>query len=305
MQNLRPVSQSPKSIDVDRFAKKKQGGVTPMLAIVFATLLLLSIAFPVRSHAAIRAVTVVQDIGKDYGTVTQCSQALPNANSAGNLLIVFVRVYGIPTSVSVTDSLATVLRLVNSCRPAGSGHQDFVYWGVTRNGANTVNVSDVRGSGIRFEVTEFAGLQSPVFDIATCASGANTAPAGMAVATIAGELVLAMASTSNADTYLAGQGFTVLSTVSGKFSTKYQVTPGGPVAPSFTIAPSDGWAVATTTFKGMFAPPVDTTAPTVSITVPLPGANITGTQSVQIAAADNVSVPTVQLSWTALPMVRC
>jgi len=296
MRNIQPLSQQTKSIDVNRFVKKNQARVAPLETVAFAMRLLLLMAFAANSHAAIQAVTVAQNIAKDCGTVAQCSQALPNPNSAGNLLIVFVRVYGTPTSASATDSLGTLLRLVNSCRNVSLGHRDFVYWGVARNGANTVNVSDVGGGGIRFEVTEFAGLPFPAFDTATCAGGANATPMGVAVTTVAGELVLAMASTSNTDTYVAGQGFTVLSTVSGKFSTAYAVAPGGSVAPSFTIAPSDGWAVATTAFKGTPAPPVDTTAPTVSIRAPVAGTNITGTQNVEIAAADDVSVPTVQLS---------
>ena len=162
------------------------------------------------------AMSYVQSNSLDCGTVTSCSLAFASNNSAGDFIVVAVRVGALGRTVTVTDSENNTYTQRITQAQTTDGHQAYVIDALKiASGANTVTVS-ISGSAaiLRFAIHEYRTLApSAVFDQAnSSSSNAVTSTAlnsGNVTTTYPNELIFGVGTTANPNTFTAGTNYTV------------------------------------------------------------------------------------------------
>jgi len=141
------------------------------------------------------------------------------------------------------------------------GHKDYVYYAMNIGpGTNTVTVSITSTATIRIAIHEYSGIAtSAALDVTSGGQGTGTTvSSGNATTTDVRELVFGVGSSTNADTWAAGSGFTLRQTPANKLATEDQViTTTQTLAASFSISPSDNWAAIVVTFRAASAGTTD------------------------------------------------
>ena len=237
----------------------------------------------------------VQTNVNSVGTGTKATVAFNSANTAGNLIAVYV-VWDNTGAVSVSDSRNNTYAAASARTTwQGSWSAQVFYAKNIAAGANTVTATFATGItsfGLVY-VHEYSGLDktNPV-DVSAGAIGSAAAmSSGAATTTFANDLLFgAGASTSTVSA--VGTGFTSRSAAFGNRTEDRVVSAVGSYAATATQNGS-GWVMQLVAFRSATASN-DTTAPNVAITAPAGGATVSGSVTVSANASDNVAVGGVQ-----------
>ena len=205
--------------------------------------------------------TSLMQSGAVEGTgVTAVSTAFPGANTAGNLIIVFVRMSTTTQTVTVSDTAGNAYSQAVSQLQSTDGHQLHLFYAPNiKGGANTVNAS-FSGTNNHpwLAIYEYSGLSTTnPLDKTAAAQGSSSAPSSgaTAVTSAANELVfsgLGLPSSSSA-TVTAGSAYSLLrqDTKSGgsRAATEGATTNTvGAYTGSFSLGASLPWSAVVATF---------------------------------------------------------
>jgi glucose/arabinose dehydrogenase/PKD repeat protein/fibronectin type 3 domain-containing protein len=228
--------------------------------------------------------TFVQGSAKGITSGTTNSLAFNSANTAGNLIVVYV-VWSNTRSVNLSDSRGNTYAAVAPARRWGSGNawrSQVFYAKNIAGGANTVTASF--GSSItsfgQIYIHEYSGLDrtNPLDTSAAAAGAASAMNSGSATTSNANDLIFG-AGASNDTVTAAGAGFTSRLTDFGNLTEDKNVTSAGSYNATATHN-GNRWVMHMVAFKTAAAG--DTTAPTVPT-----GLTATATSS-----------SAINLSWT-------
>jgi hypothetical protein len=195
-------------------------------------------------------------------SVSSLSVAFSKGNTAGNLIVVFVRSAGNNTNASVSDSAGnTYATAVSQTQPvSGGSHASTIFYAANiRAGANTVQLSYSGGANNYpfLAIYEYAGLSttSPLDKTASAIGTSDTPSSGPTATTTApNELVFAGLGLPHDSlvTVSAGSGFTLgqqETTTARSASEDRLVSATGAYAGSFGLSASDSWSAVVATFK--------------------------------------------------------
>jgi Putative Ig domain len=221
-------------------------------------------------------IVLVQSNSAQGTGVTSLPVAFSSANTAGNLIIAFVRMSGAtiaPAPVTLTDTRNNVYVLAVAQAQTTDGSQVRIYYARTISaGANTVTAT-FSASNLHpwLAVYEYAGLNT--LDQTASAQGINAAPStGPTLTTTSGtELVFAGLGLPSglAVTPTAGAGFTIRGTNLGVGNSQGAteatvVTATGPQTGTFVLSTNANWSAVVATFSAgvVIVPPVTITTTT-------------------------------------------
>src|SRR5205807_860937 len=147
-------------------------------------------------------IAFVQSASVDAGVAVATSLAFTTNTTAGNLIVVAIRV-GPPTTttVAVKDSNGNSYTLARSQVQTTDRHQTWVYYANNiAAGPTTVTVTLSTTATLRVAIHEYSGLNTVApLDQTTSAQGNGTAPtSGSVTTTAASELLFGMGSSANA-----------------------------------------------------------------------------------------------------------
>jgi glucose/arabinose dehydrogenase/PKD repeat protein len=261
---------------------------------------------PVAAAPAAAATPVFQQANaREITSGTVNSVAFTNANTAGNLIVVYA-VWGNTGSVTLSDTAGNTYVSVQAATTWGrtsSWRAQVFYAKNVAGGANTVTgtfSSSVSGSFGGIYVHEYAGMDkvSPL-DVVKSAKGTGTAlSSGAAVTTNANDLIFGAGATAGAITS-AGAAYSVRSTVSGNWTMDRNVTTTGSYAATAT-ATSARWVMQLVAFKAQAG--TDSTPPSTVLTAPTSGSTVSGTIAVSATATDDVAVADVDFLLDGVSM---
>jgi hypothetical protein len=189
------------------------------------------------------------------------SQAFANPNTAGNLIIAFVRMSTTGQTVQVTDSLGNIYTDAVTQGQTADGHQTHIFY--ARNiagGANTVTASfsDLNNHPW-LAIYEYSGLSAsaPLDQTAHAQGSTAAASSGLTpTTTSAHELVFSGLGlpASSTQTVAAGTGFTLLQQDAPPDHSRGAdeqtiVTSAGQYAGTFAVSSASNWTVVVATFK--------------------------------------------------------
>jgi hypothetical protein len=205
------------------------------------------------------AIGLVQANSVQGSAVGSVAVAFPASNTAGNLIIAFVRMSTTTQTVSVTDSLGNSYVDAVTQGQTSDGHQVHIFYAKNiAAGANTVKATfSASNNHPWLAIYEYRGLSatSPL-DQTAHAQGNSTTPNSGATATTlsANELVFAAAaiSSSYTGTAAAGSGYTMLqqdTNTSPADNESLIATSTGTYAATFTLSSSANWCAVVATFK--------------------------------------------------------
>jgi glucose/arabinose dehydrogenase/PKD repeat protein len=265
------------------------------LAVLVLVGALLGIALPRVDAATAATPTFVQVRAKEVRSGTTNSLAFNNANTAGNLIVVYA-IWSNTGSATVSDSRGNAYANAAARTTWGGTWSSQVFY--ARNvaaGANTVTATHATAvnSFSVIYIHEYSGIDkvSPV-DVTRSAMGTGSAMnSGSVTTTNAADLLFA-AGASSASTTAGGTGYTTRSTAFGNRTQDRNVTATGSYNATATHNGS-AWVMQLVAFRADNGTG-DTTAPTVSVTAPAAGATVSATTTVTASAADNVGVAGVQ-----------
>jgi hypothetical protein len=212
------------------------------------------------------------------------SGSVPYTNpiTAGNLLVVAIRIGDKSASATVTDNDGNAWQQVDRRAEAGGGvGDDLELWYVANASASpnsrpTVTVRSTVSASIRAVLAEYSGvLPSGPLDQHTTNVGTSTSLSVSSAATSqANELVIGYGEVANGSAFTPGNGYTLDGGVPASPGTKLALqhraaSTSGSQSAGFTVTGSQPWAVGIATFK---AAGVDTIPPTVTRVTPANGA---------------------------------
>ena len=235
------------------------------------------------------AISLAQQASVQGTSVTSLSKAFPNNDTAGNLIVAFVRASTTSQTVTVSDSAANTYAEAVGQSQSSDGHQIHIFYASNIAGrANTVTAS-FSGNNKHpwLAIYEYAGLSAtnPLDKTAHAQGSGTVVSSGSTAATAAAsELVFAGAGMKAgwSGQITAGNGYSLLqSNVTGSAAaTESQaVSAIGTYAGTFTLDSSANWSAVVATF---IAPP--TPAPAVT-TASLPGGTVNAAYSATLAAS--------------------
>jgi len=230
-------------------------------------------------------IALAQSASLDAGVTSAASLAFTTNNTAGNLIVVAVRI-GSPstTTVSVRDTNGNSYSLARSQVQTTDGHQAWVYYAkIIAAGANTVTVTLSATATLRVAIHEYSGLDTAApLDQTTSAPGSGTAPtSGSVTTTAANELLFGMGSSANARTWTAGTGYTLRQAPAGKLETADRIVAAtGSFSASASLSAADDWTAIIVTFKTWATG--SSPSPAAQPTFSPPGGTYSGSQSVRI-----------------------
>ena len=269
-------------------------GVRGAGAIVMAgALICMTLAYPVA--AAVATPTFVQAKSKQIRSGTANSLAFTSANVAGNLIVVSV-VWSNTGAVSLADSRGNAYASAGAPTTWNSAWSSQVFYAKNiAAGGNTVTATfatAITSFGIIY-IHEYAGLDkvSPL-DVSTAATGTSSAMSSGPASTTGPTDLLFGAAASRGDVTAAGSGYTARLATFGNMTMDRNVTTAGSYAATATQN-SNAWVMRLVAFKAQSSGG-DTTPPTVAITSPQNGAQVSDIVNVMANAADDVGVAGVQ-----------
>jgi len=203
-------------------------------------------------------IALVQSAALQGSSVTSLSQAFPANNTAGDLLIAFVRASTTSQTVTVTDTAGNPYALAVSQTQTTDGHQIRIFYATSAaSGPNTVTATFSASNNhpwlAVFEYTGVSGL-----DQTAHAQGNGSSPnTGLTAATTSNnELVFAGLGVPNASTatVTAGTGFQLLlqdapPNTSRAATEGRIVSVSGQYAGTFSLSASTNWSAVVATFK--------------------------------------------------------
>jgi hypothetical protein len=248
-------------------------------------------------------ITLVQAAQKEGSAVASVVAAFPSNNTAGNLIIAFVRMSTTSQTVAITDTLGNSYTEAVSQPQAADGHQIHVFYAKNiLGGANTVTaIFSSTNNHPWMTVYEYSGLDTanPLDQTAKSqgsGSVVNTGPT--ATISVANELVFAATGlpASYVGTAIAGTGYTLTQQDSGTSRAANEnelATALQPVTGRFTLSASTSWSAVVTTFRPFGAPPPPPSPPVIT-TSALPSA----TQGASYNATVTASGGTPPYAWS-------
>jgi len=191
--------------------------------------------------------------------VTSLAAAFPAANTAGNLIIAFVRMSTTSQTVTLTDLLGNVYTDAVTQAQTADGHQVHIFYAKSiKAGANTVKAS-FSGSNNHpwLAIYEYRGLSvTAPLDQTAHAQGNSSAPnSGPTPTTLnANELIFAGVAlpSSYTGTVTAGSGYTMVeqdTNTSPADNETIATTSTGAFTGTFTLSSGTNWSAVTATFK--------------------------------------------------------
>ncbi len=249
------------------------------------------------------AIALLQS-GSAQGTVVaSVAKAFGGANTAGNMIIAFVRISGTSQTVTLTDSLGNNYVKAASQQQTSDGHTSYLFYASNiKGGANTVTASFAASNKHPWlAVYEYSGLSK--LDKTSSAQGYGTSVSSGAMAT----------TTSATELMFAGVGLPASSTAqitpaSGCTMLQQNVYPNGTApggnehmamsgtgsyAGGFTLSAAANWSAVVATFAG--ASTTTTTPPSIT-TYSLPGGTVNSAYSATLAATGG----TPPYSWSVI-----
>jgi methionine-rich copper-binding protein CopC len=245
----------------------------------------------------------VQAASIEGSAVTSVSIAFPASNTAGNLIIAFVRASTTTQTITLSDSAGNSYSQAVSQAQTTDGHQTAIFYAPNiKAGANTVTATFSASNNHPFlGIYEYSGLSTTnPLDKTAAAQGTTAAASSGATATttVANELVFAGLGlpSISATTVTAGSGYTLeqQDTRSGgsrAASEDQTVSATGTYAGAFTLSAADNWSAVVATFLPPSAPPA-LTVNTNSLSA--------GTQNAAYTATLSASGGTAPYSWTLI-----
>lgn len=226
--------------------------------------LLIFIAFLLLIPLAVQAAPAwVQGTGSNCGSVATCTLHLGSNVTAGNILIMTIRVGGGQTLSSVTSTQGDTFSQAIVQTQTTDNHKNYIEYAPNLVGGNasvTVNISSA--NTLRFTVDEYSGIAtaSPL-DVATSSQGnaSTTYKSGSITTTNASDLIYGGATNANSGgTFTAGSGFNArqkLSCGAGQCvaSEDQTVSLTTTTQAVFTNNVVDNWTAGVAAFKGTAA----------------------------------------------------
>ena len=214
--------------------------------------------FSITVNAASGGIALLQTGSVQGSSVNFLATAFPSANTAGNLIIAFVRMSTTSQTVSLSDSAGNVYRMaVNQAQASGNFQTQIFYAANIKGGANTVQATFSSSNSYPFlAIYEYHGVST--LDQTAAAQGSSSTPNSGSTATTASadELVFAglgLAYNSSA-TVSPGSRYTMEeqdTTVNGPraASEDAMVTTTGSFSGTFTLNSTAAWSCVVATFK--------------------------------------------------------
>ena len=194
--------------------------------------------------------------GSAVGSV---SLPFPTANTAGNMILAFVRASTTTQKVTVTDSLGNTYRDAVMQVQNADGHQVHVFYAPNiKGGANTVKATfSATNNHPYLAVWEYKGLNASVpLDRVAAAQGSSTTASCGPTATTTSPSELAFAAMGMPSSYTGnvtqGAGWSLLTqdtSTSRAASESKTLSSTATVTGQFSVSPSTNWTCVTATFK--------------------------------------------------------
>jgi hypothetical protein len=204
------------------------------------------------------SIALIQANAAQGSNVTSLSSAFPVANTAGNLIIAFVRMNTTSATVNVTDTLGnTYVDAVAQVQNNDHSQVHLFYAKSVLGGANTVKAAFSSSNSHPWLATfEYAGLNAAnPLDKTAHAQGRSTTPSTGATPTTtnANELVFAGFGlpASYTGTQTAGTGYTLVQNDTGTSAAATEsmlVTSTGSYTGTFRLSSSANWSAVVATF---------------------------------------------------------
>jgi subtilisin family serine protease len=216
-------------------------------------------ALSISINAAIGGITLPQSNAVQGSAVGSVSLGFPNANTSGNLIVVFVRMSTTTQTVTVTDTAGNTYTQAVSQVQSSDGHQVYIFY--AKNIAGKTNTVTATFSSTNnhpwLAIYEYSGLSttSPL-DQTAAAQGSGSSPAcgPTAATTAANELVFAgvgLVSNSTA-TVTAGAGYTLAqqdTNTSRAANETAMLSSTGTQTARFTLSGTTNYSCVLATFK--------------------------------------------------------
>ncbi len=234
------------------------------------------------------------------------SSAFLGANTAGNLIIAFVRASTTTQTVAVSDTLGNVYNDAVSQAQSFDGHQVHIFYAANvKAGANTVTATFSGTNNYPFlAIYEYSGLGQ--LDKAAKAQGTNSTPstACTAATVAANELVFAGMGLPASSTvgFSAGSGYTMekqqMATGGSRAANEdRQLTASTTCSGNFSLSGSANWSMVLATFAPASTPvPPAGPAPIAITTSSLPGGSVGAAYSASLQASGG----TPPYSWSVV-----
>jgi hypothetical protein len=211
------------------------------------------------------AITLVQSAVKEGSAVGAVAAGFPSNNTAGNLIVAFVRMSTTNQTVAVSDTLGNSYTEAVSQTQTADGHQIHVFYAKNIfGGANAITATFSSANNHPWlAVYEYSGLDtvSPLDQTAKSQGSGSVASAGpTASISLSNELVFAATGlpSSYTGSETAGTGYTLIQQDAGAsraanesgLATATQGVTGG-----FTLSSPTSWSAVVATFRPFGAPP--------------------------------------------------
>jgi hypothetical protein len=204
-------------------------------------------------------IALLQSNSLQSSAVSSVSVAFPAGNTAGNLIVAFVRMSSTTQTVALTDSLGNVYTDAVSQAQTADGHQVHIFYAKSiLGGANTVKATfSATNNHPWLAIYEYRGLSatSPL-DQTARAQGSSSAPNSGATATTLSANELVFAGMGLPSTYTGtvsagtGYGFLQRDTSTSPADNEAQgVSATGTYAGTFALSVSTNWSAIVATFK--------------------------------------------------------
>ena len=204
-------------------------------------------------------IVLVQHMSIDAGTATSSSLSFSSNNAAGNWIAVCIRAGVSGRTFTVTDSKGNSYRQavqLDDTLDAPNGNTLAIFYAENvSGGANTVTVSDIGSSTLRFAILEYTGVATAnSLDVIASAQGSSTsANSGNATTTANGDLVLGAIATADVASFTAPSGVQIEERVPAE-NTKLIAedkiqTSAGTASASATLGGTDPWGAVLAAFK--------------------------------------------------------
>ena len=197
---------------------------------------------------------LVQHAGIDCGTAATCNLKFASNTTAGNMIMLALRVGHALGTVTVTDTNKnTYIQAITKSNP-NDIHQLYLFYAQsTASAADTVTVKiSTSNPLVRMAILEYSGvLATGALDQVSSAVGSGTAvSSGSVITTAANELLIGVAANANGAAWTAGAGWVVHDTPANKIADEDQiVTAPTTAAATFNLSKSDIWTAIIATFK--------------------------------------------------------
>ena len=228
--------------------------------------LVLSLAVFGKSISAAAPVLMQSNAARGAG-VGALSVAFPSDNSAGNLIIVFVRMSTTYESVAISDTAGNNYATAVSQVQSADGHQVFLFYAANiKGGPNSVTSAfSATNNHPWLSIYEFSGLSqtNPLTQVSHAQGGDASPFAGLVSTTAAGALAFVgsgfPAALFSGGTANSGPGFTMLQqdTANERGATEAGILPGpGQFQTGFTLSSATNWTAVAAVFQPAGGPPV-------------------------------------------------